>query len=32
MLEVVNNVAELIGNTPFVKLNRLADPKGQLSM
>jgi cysteine synthase len=28
VVRVVNNVAELIGNTPLVKLNRLADPTG----
>ena len=27
-VRVVNNIAELIGQTPLVKLNRLADPQG----
>jgi cysteine synthase len=27
-MKVVNNIAELIGETPLVKLNRLASPKG----
>ncbi len=27
-MKVVNNIAELIGDTPLVKLNRLADPEG----
>ncbi|WLD92428.1 cysteine synthase A [Alkalihalobacillus sp. AL-G] len=27
-MKVVNNIAELIGDTPFVKLNRLPDPDG----
>ena len=27
-MKVVNNIAELIGNTPLVKLNRIADPNG----
>ncbi|MCL7747860.1 cysteine synthase A [Halalkalibacter alkaliphilus] len=27
-MTVVNNIAELIGNTPLVRLNRIADPNG----
>jgi len=27
-MRVVNNIAELIGNTPLVRLNRLPDPQG----
>lgn len=27
-MQVVDNIAELIGNTPLVKLNRLSNPKG----
>ncbi|WP_257351564.1 cysteine synthase A [Pseudalkalibacillus decolorationis] len=27
-MQVVNNISGLIGDTPFVKLNRLADPNG----
>ncbi|MBO0586985.1 cysteine synthase A [Sporosarcina sp. E16_8] len=27
-MQVVNNIAELIGNTPLVRLNRLPDPQG----
>ncbi|MDY0404268.1 cysteine synthase A [Virgibacillus sp. 179-BFC.A HS] len=27
-MQVVNNIAELIGNTPLVKLNKLPDPNG----
>ncbi|MEI3612268.1 cysteine synthase A [Pseudogracilibacillus sp. SO30301A] len=27
-MKVVNNIAELIGDTPLVKLNRIADPNG----
>ncbi|WP_318614668.1 cysteine synthase A [Sporosarcina sp. YIM B06819] len=27
-MRVVNNIAELIGQTPLVRLNRLADPRG----
>ena len=27
-MQVVNNIAELIGNTPLVRLNRLSDPQG----
>nr|WP_175428293.1 cysteine synthase A [Bacillus solimangrovi] len=28
MMHVVNNIADLIGNTPLVKLNRVASPNG----
>lgn len=28
MVRIVNNIADLIGDTPLVRLNRLADPKG----
>ncbi|WP_078391989.1 cysteine synthase A [Shouchella patagoniensis] len=27
-MKVVNNIAELIGNTPLIRLNKLADPNG----
>lgn len=27
-MKIYNNIAELIGHTPLVKINRLADPKG----
>ena len=27
-MQVVDNIAELIGNTPLVKLNKLPDPNG----
>ena len=27
-MKVVNNIAELIGNTPMVKLNKIINPEG----